>query len=60
MFLLENSIYNFPRGEKVKAKYCRRRETAGRVLTEGLELTYSHEHTKTRINYLQSLKKTGT
>ena len=21
MFLLENSIYNFPRGEKVKTKY---------------------------------------
>ena len=50
MFLLENSIYNFPRGEKVKTKYCRRRETAGRVLTEGLELTSSHENTKITTN----------
>ena len=51
MFLLENSICNFSRGEKVKTKYCRRRETAGKVVTEGLELTSSHENTKITTEY---------
>ena len=50
MFLLGNSIYNFSKGEKVKTEYCRRRETAGRIVTEGLELTSSHENTKITTN----------
>ena len=36
--------------EKVKTEYCRRRETAGRIVTEGLELTSSHENTKITTN----------